>query len=92
MTSSMGRNPELSNIRMPYVTAAGDNHAREQRHLEQQGKPDSAAEEFGQIGRHGGNLADRPHRQDDRPRKLLAAHLRQVPSGNNPELGGESLE
>ncbi len=69
-----------------------DDHPCEERHLEQQGKPYGAAEKLGQIGRHGGNLADHPHRPDNRLGKLLAAHLRQVPSGDDTKFGGEGLE
>ena len=69
-----------------------DDHPGEQRHLEQQREPDGAAEELGEVGRHGGDLADDPHRPDDRTRKLLAAHLRQVSSGDDAELGGKGLE
>ena len=70
----------------------GDDHPGEQRHLKQQGEPDGAAEELGEIGRHGGDLADDPHRQHDRPRKLLAAHFGEVAAGDDAELGRERLE
>src|SRR5450756_1158014 len=50
------------------------------------------AENLGQIGRHCGNLADYPHRPDNRLGKLLAAHLSEVPSGDNTKFGGEGLE
>ncbi len=70
----------------------GDDHAGEERHLEQQRQPDGAAEKLGKIGRHGGDLADDPHRPDDRARKLLAAHFRQVAAGDDAELGRKRLE
>ena len=71
---------------------AGDDHACKQRHAEQERKPDGAAEKLGQIGRHGGDLADDPHRPDDRPGKLVAAHLCQVSAGDDAKLGRQRLE
>ncbi len=45
----------------------GDRHADNQRQVEQQGEADGATEEFGEVGRHRGNLADDPHGENHRP-------------------------
>ena len=63
-----------------------------ERHVQQQRQADGAAEKLGEIGRHGGNLADRPHRQHHRTRKMIAAHFRKVLAGDDAELGGQALE
>ena len=70
----------------------GHAHAGQQRHVEQQRQADGAAEKLGEIGRHGGNLADHPHRQHHRTRKMIAAHFREVLAGDDAELGGQALE
>ena len=70
----------------------GHAHAGYQRHVEQQRQADGAAEKLGEIGRHGGNLADHPHRQHHRTRKMIAAHFRKVLAGDDAELGGQALE
>ena len=70
----------------------GDAHAVDQRHLEQQRQADRAAEKFGEIGGHGGDLAHHPHGHDHRFGKMVAAHFREVAPGDNAELGGERLE
>ena len=69
-----------------------DDHSDDQRHLEQQREPDGAAEELGEISRHGGDLAYDPHAPDGRPGKLLAAHFREVTPGDDAELGRQRLE
>ena len=70
----------------------GHRHSGEQRHVQQQSKTDGAAEKFGEIGRHGGDLADDPHRPNDRPRKMIAAQFREVAAGDDAELGRQGLE
>jgi hypothetical protein len=70
----------------------GHDHPGKQRHVEQQGKPDGTAEEFGEVGSHGGNLAHDPHPEHDRLRKMVAAHFRKVAAGDDAELSGERLE
>ena len=70
----------------------GNDHSDEERGLKQQRKSDGAAEKLGEIGRHRGNLADYPHRQDDRTRKMLAAHFREIAAGHDAELGRKGLE
>ena len=60
--------------------------------MQQQRQADGAAEKLGEIGRHGGNLADHPHRQHHRTRKMIAAHFREVLAGDDAELGGQALE
>ena len=70
----------------------GDAHAVNQRHLEQQRQADRAAEKFGKIGGHGGDLADPPHRHDDRFREIVAAHFREIAAGDDAELGRQRLE
>jgi hypothetical protein len=47
---------------------------------------------LGEVGRHRGDFADHPHRQDDRPGELVAANLGEVPAGHDAELGRERLE
>ena len=84
--------PETLNHQYAVGHYRRDNHPNEQRHLEQQRQTDGTAEEFGEVGRHGGNLADDPHRPHHRARKLIAAHLRQVSPGDDAELGGKGLE
>ena len=69
-----------------------DDHAGQQRHVEQQRQPDGAAEKLRQIGRHGGDFAHAPHHPDDRLGKLVAAHFRQVAPGDDAELGRQRLE
>ena len=70
----------------------GDRHAHHQRQLEQERDAQCAAEELGQVGRHGRNLADAPHGIDRFPRKMIAGHFRQIAPGDNPELGGQRLK
>ena len=70
----------------------GHAHAGDERHVEQQRQADGAAEKLGEVGRHGGNLADPPHRQHHRTRKMVAAHFREVLAGDDAELGGQALE
>jgi hypothetical protein len=81
---------------LEHEQAVGDNrghyHAGEEREVEQQGKPDGAAQELRQIGRHGGDLADHPHRPDHRLRKMIAAQFREIAAGHDAELGRERLE
>ncbi len=84
--------PEPFEHQDPVSQDPGDDHPGEQRHPRQQRQSDGAAEEFGEIGRHGGDLADDPHGPDDRPRKFIAAHFREVASGDDAELGREGLE
>ena len=71
---------------------AGNDHSIQKRDAKQQRQADGAAEEFRQIGCHGGDLADHPHRPDHRRRKMVAAHLRQVPPGHDSELGRKRLK
>jgi hypothetical protein len=54
--------------------------------------PDRAAEEFGKIGCHGGDLTHDPCGDSHRGRKLVVAHLGQVAAGNDAELGRQRLE
>ena len=70
----------------------GYDHAGEQRDVKQQRKTDGAAQEFGQVGRHRGDLADPPHSPDQRRRKVIAAHLREILAGHDAELGRKRLE
>ena len=51
----------------------GHGHAPQQRHAEQQRQPDGAAQELGQVRRHGRHLARRPHRPHRGPGKMVAA-------------------
>ena len=69
-----------------------DDHADQQRHLEQQRQADRAAEELRQVGGHRRHLADSPHRQDHRRGELVAAHLGEVAPGDDPQLGRQRLE
>jgi hypothetical protein len=69
-----------------------DRHPRHQRQPEQQREPDGAAEEFGKIRRHRGDLADRPHDPDHRPGKIVSAELGEILAGDDAEPGGERLE
>ena len=92
MISSIGRKPKRSTHQQAVGHDRGHDHSGEQRHVEQQRKPDGAAEKLGEIGRHGGDLADDPHRPNDRPRKLIAAHFREVAAGDDAELGRQRLE
>jgi hypothetical protein len=55
-------------------------------------KADRTAEKLGEVGRHRGDFADDPHRQDDRSRELFAAYLGEVPTRHDAELGREGLK
>ena len=70
----------------------GDPHTGDQRHLEQQRQADGAAEKFGEIGGHGGDFADQPHRPNHRPREMVAAHFREIAAGDDAELGRQRLK
>ena len=70
----------------------GHGHAGHERHMKQQGKADGAAQKFGKVGRHGGDLADPPHAPDHRRRKMIAAQLREIAAGDNPDLGRQRLK
>ena len=54
--------------------------------------PMRAAEELGEIGRHGGDLAHHPHRADHRLGETVAAHFREIAAGDDAELGRQRLE
>ena len=92
MISSIGRKPQPLEHQDAVGDDRGDDHAGEQRHVEQQRQADGAAEELGEIGRHRGDLADDPHRPDHRPRKMLAAQFGEVAAGDDAELGRQRLE
>jgi hypothetical protein len=68
---------------------ARDEDAEEQCHEDDE---DAAAEELGEIGRHRGDLAHHPHHPHHRTRKPVAAHLCEIPPGDDAELGGQRLE
>ena len=70
----------------------GDDHPGKQRQMEEQSESDGTAKEFGEIGRHSGNLADNPHRPNHRPGKVIAAQFGEVAAGDDAELGRKPLE
>jgi len=60
--------------------------------MQEQRKPDRAAEEFGEVRRHRGDLADDPQRPHDRPREMGAAHFREITARDDAKLGRQPLE
>src|SRR5665811_1209718 len=90
--SSTGRNPELSNIKMPYVTTAVTTIPARRGIWNSKESPMAPPRNSARSVAMAATSLIAPHRPDNRLRKLLAAHLRQVPPRNNAELGGESLE
>ena len=70
----------------------GDQQTGEQRQAEQQTEADGGAEQFREVGRHGGDLAGDPHGIDQRAGEVSAAELCQALAGNDSEFGGERLK
>ncbi|MNV38515.1 hypothetical protein D3C71_1300750 [compost metagenome] len=70
----------------------GHPHSRQQRHMEQQGKRYSPAEELRQIGCHRRHFTEQPHADHHRARKLIAAHLCQIALSDDTQLGRQRLE
>ena len=64
-----------------------DDHADHHRNVEEQRKADRSADEFGEVGRHRGELADAPEGVDDRLRQPVAAHFGEVAPRHDAELG-----
>ncbi len=70
----------------------GDQHAEQERDVEQQVEPDGRAQNFGQIAGRNGDLAKAPEDQVDLSGIGFAAGLGQVAPTHNAEPGAQSLE
>ena len=70
----------------------GDEAAPDQRDAEEQLEPDRGADDFGQIARGDGDLAEDPEENHGRLRIVIAAGLREVAAGRDAELHAEMLE
>ena len=71
---------------------AGEEHTPQQRNMEQHLQRDGRAQHLGQIAGRDGDFAQPPHSESNRARISLAAGLRQVASGDDPEARRESLQ
>src|SRR5438874_7089540 len=65
---------------------AGEYRGRKEADPEQEVESDRGPEELRQVRRHGDQLRLRPEAERGSARELLAADLRQVPPGGDPEL------
>ena len=72
-------------------TRAGQQPGGEERHAEQKVEAERGAEDLGQIGGHGDRLRLEPEPERHRPAKVVAAGLRQVAAGRDPQLRRERL-
>lgn len=67
-------------------------HPGDERQMQQQAERERPTQEFGEIGRHRGDLGRRPHPPDDGPRKMLAAQLGEVAARHDAELRRHRLK
>ena len=75
----------------PEGTRAGQQPGGEERHAEQKVEAERGAEDLGQVGGHGDRLRLEPEPERHRPAKVVAAGLRQVAAGRDPQLRRERL-
>ncbi len=71
---------------------ARDDRREEEAPAEEEAEADRRAEELGEVGRHRDQLGLAPEQERRAPRVLLAADLREVAPGRDPELGRERLD
>ena len=69
-----------------------DGDAPAERNAEQQLQGDRGAQQLRQVAGDDGELAQRPQRDGDPRREMLAAQLREVAPGGDAELGAEILQ
>ncbi len=67
-------------------------HAPDQRQVEQQVQRDGGADHFREVARGDGDFAQQPQEDGDRPRVAVAAGLREVAAAGDAEPGGERLQ
>ena len=66
--------------------------APRERHVKEEVERDGGADDFGEVARRDGDLAEHPEDDRDRTRVAVAARLRQVASAGDAEAGGERLQ
>jgi hypothetical protein len=77
--------PVLLEVQHDEHVEGRERHADEQREAEEQVQGDRGAEHFGEVGGGDGELREQPQGQRHRPRVRVAARLRQIAPGRNPE-------
>ena len=90
--ASITRMPSRVNHSNKQRVGGGQEHAREQRDMEQQVQSDGGAQHFGQIAGGDRDLAQHPQRVGDRARVSFAAGLRQVALADDPQARAQSLQ
>src|SRR2546429_1767417 len=71
---------------------SGEEHARQEGQAEEQLQGDGRAQNFGEIAGGNGQFANHPKNQRGASRIVLAASLREVPSGGDAKFRRESLQ
>ena len=88
----MVRMPKLWSQSSSSVSSAGEQHAGQQRNVEQQVERDGRAQHFGQVAGRDGDFAEDPQRDVDGARIGFAAGLRQVAAGDDAQARAQGLQ
>ena len=91
ITASRRRKPVACSARIAKAQQDRDHRAPPERDPEQQAEPERRAEHLGEVGRHRDHLGLEPEPEGDPAREVVAADLREVAAGRDPELRRERL-
>src|SRR5690242_10263474 len=69
-----------------------DDDAEGDRDAEEQVEPDGRTDDLGQVAGGDGDLTEDPEEDHGGARVVIAARLREVPAGDDPQLGGQPLQ
>ncbi len=89
---SITRIPRLVNHSSKQRIGRGEQHAVQQRNVEEQIQCDGRAQHFGQVAGRDRDLAQNPERIGNRPRIRFAAGLRQVALRHDSQTRAQSLQ